>query len=554
MTDFFSTPPEEMGKLEKFLSQPFILRAYPPSCDCDQPTRLILRLSRKRICFSIDKRIQDMLNFSRMDDGLRNKMRLTIFSRLMIGYFTMFVLVMIVGVYAILMLHQLNAGTHHILTVDNRIIDYEEKLTDSILSQMRYEKKYVITKDAVLYDQFLSAKEDFNKLLSEALLIADTPEKETSLNKVKAYHTRFQSSIERQVEEVVGHQSPSRRGSGLEIERAADGILEELKKLEILSRHDVQDRMSGLKEAGATASQFAIIMSIIALVLVIGISFLITRSITKPLTMLRDRTKEISKGIFDGDLNHPAPPEVADLMVAFNSMCAKLKTVDKMKSDFFSSMSHELRTPLTSIKEGISLLQDGVGGAVTEKQKRLLTILSEESKRLIDLVNSLLDLSKMEAGMMTYAFEQGSIVPLIGRATTEITPLIEAKKIVLQKKVDEKLPVIRMDREKILQALRNLIGNAVKFTPERGEVTISARVVNREVEVAVSDTGPGIAKEDLTTIFEKFHQASPTNPDRIKGTGLGLAIVRHIITAHGGKVWAESEPGHGSSFFFVLPA
>ncbi len=496
-----------------------------------------------------------MLNFSRMDESSKNEMRLTIFSRLMIGYLTMFILVMIVGVYAILMLHRLNAGTHHILTVDNRIIDYEEKLTDSILSQMRYEKKYVITKDAVLYDQFFSAKEDFNKLLSEALLIADTPEKRASLNKVKAYHTRFQSSIERQIEEVRGNQSHSKRGGGQEVERAADGILEELKKLEILSRHDVQDRMSGLKEAGASASQFAMIMSGIALVLVTGISFLITRSITKPLTILRDRTKEISKGVFDGDLNHPAPPEVSDLMAAFNSMCAKLKTVDKMKSDFFSSMSHELRTPLTSIKEGISLLQDGVGGTVTEKQKRLLTILSEESKRLIDLVNSLLDLSKMEAGMMTYSFEQGSIVPLIGRATTEITPLIEAKKIALQKKIDERLPVIRMDREKILQVLRNLIGNAVKFTPERGEVTVSARVLNQEeVEVVVSDTGPGIGREHLTTIFEKFHQASPTNPDRTKGTGLGLAIVRHVITAHGGRVWAESEPGHGSSFFFVLPA
>lgn len=487
-----------------------------------------------------------------MDEALRNKTRLTIFSRLMISYLTIFILVMIVGVYAILMLHQLNAGTRHILTIDNRIIDYEEKLTDSILSQMRYEKKYVITKDTVLYDQFLSAKEEFNKFLSEALLIADTSEKRALLNRVKAYHEHFQSSIDRQIGQVRGNQTRSKK-EGQEIEKAADGILEVLKKLETVSRRDIQDRMSGLKEAGATAGRFAITMSIIALFLVIAISFLITRSITKPLTILRERTKEISKGVFDGNLNHPAPPEVWELMAAFNSMCGKLKAVDKMKSDFFSSMSHELRTPLTSIKEGVSLLQDGVGGTVNEKQKRLLAILSEESKRLIDLVNSLLDLSKMEAGMMPYAFEQGSIAPLIGRATTEITPLIEAKKIALRKKIDEGLPVIRIDREKILQVLRNLLGNAVKFTPERGEVTVSARVVNREVEVVVSDTGPGITKENLTTIFEKFHQASATNPGRTKGTGLGLAIVRHVVTAHGGRVWVESEPGHGSSFIFVLP-
>src|SRR4030042_7079611 len=198
-------------------------------------------------------------------------------------------------------------------------------------------------------------------------------------------------------------------------------------------------------------------------------------------------------------------------------MWGKLKMVDKMKSVFYSSMSHELRPPLTSMKEGISLLRDGAGGAIPEKQKRLLAILSEESKRLIDLVNSLLDLSKMEAGMMTYAFEAGTVAPLIERATTEMIPLIEARKIALQITVDEKLPVIKIDREKILQVLRNLVGNAVKFTPERGQVRVVARLVNRGVEVSVSDTGPGIKKENLTTIFEKFHQESFKHSNHIKG-------------------------------------
>jgi two-component system sensor histidine kinase GlrK len=111
-----------------------------------------------------------------------------------------------------------------------------------------------------------------------------------------------------------------------------------------------------------------------------------------------------------------------------------------------------------------------------------------------------------------------------------------------------------MDRERILQVLRNLIGNALKFTPEGGQVRVSAKLINREVEISVTDSGPGIPKENLTTIFEKFHQANLKNPNRIKGTGLGLAIVKHVITAHGGKVWAESESGQGSTFIFVLPA
>ncbi len=224
-----------------------------------------------------------------------------------------------------------------------------------------------------------------------------------------------------------------------------------------------------------------------------------------------------------------------------------------MKSDFFSSMSHELRTPLTSIKEGITLLQDGVGGVTTGKQKKLLAILTAESNRLINLVNSLLDLSKMEAGMVNYLFRQERVEPLIERVALEMAPLLEVKKISLQTNLSEERPLINMDRERILQVLRNLIGNAVKFTHEGGRVIVSTRLKNSEMEVSVADTGPGIPKENLGAIFEKFHQVPLKASGGIKGTGLGLTIVKHIITAHGGKVWAESQPGKGSTFIFLLP-
>jgi two-component system sensor histidine kinase GlrK len=471
----------------------------------------------------------------------------------MIGYFAIFSLVILVSAYAILRLHQLNTGTRHILNIDNRILDYQEKLADSTLSQLRYEKKYVLTKDILLYEQFLSAKRDFTKFLSELLLIVDTPEKKDSLNKVKTHYQHFQALIDKEIENIRGTQSYSKRWSEQEIEKASDGVLEELKKLEGYARRDIQQRMKMLGESSASARKLVLTISAVAVVLVIVASFLITRSIAQPLTILMEKTKEISKGVFNDDLNIASPPEISELAGAFNSMCGKLKMVDKMKSDFFSSMSHELRTPLTSIKEGINLLREGVGGTIPERQKRLLAILSEESKRLIDLVNSLLDLSKMEAGMMTYTFEPGTVTPLIERTTTEMIPLIEARKITLTTKVDQKLPVIKIDREKILQVLRNLVGNAVKFTPEGGQVRVVARLVNRGVEVSVSDTGPGIKKENLTTIFEKFHQAPFKHSNPIKGTGLGLAIVKHVITAHGGRVWAESEPGQGSSLIFVLP-
>jgi two-component system sensor histidine kinase GlrK len=142
----------------------------------------------------------------------------------------------------------------------------------------------------------------------------------------------------------------------------------------------------------------------------------------------------------------------------------------------------------------------------------------------------------------------------VTKVLVEMGPLIEAKKIQIQADMDGTLPPVKLDSERMLQALRNLIGNAVKFTPEGGYVRISAHHNGGGMEFSVKDSGPGIPKENLEAIFEKFHQPPVKTSEWVKGTGLGLAFVRHIITAHGGKVWAESELGQGSTFTFVLPS
>jgi two-component system sensor histidine kinase GlrK len=281
---------------------------------------------------------------------------------------------------------------------------------------------------------------------------------------------------------------------------------------------------------------------------------LINRSITQPVSLLGEKTKDIGKGNFRGDLNISSPPELAELADAFNLMCKKLNELDKMKSDFFSSITHELRTPLTTIKMASGLLRAGVEGPLTKGQQDLLTTLEKETNQLIGLVNSILDLSKMEAGMMPFHLEPRDIGPLIDQALEETGLLMEAKKINLETRVTKEMPIVKVDGEKILQALRNIIGNAVKFTPEAGRITISARPIDHGVEVSVSDTGPGIPAENLVTVFEKFQQAPAKGSSSNKGTGLGLAIAKEIITRHGGRIWAESRVGRGSTFIFVLPA
>jgi len=249
---------------------------------------------------------------------------------------------------------------------------------------------------------------------------------------------------------------------------------------------------------------------------------------------------------------HPRAPFL------FRSIYTKIRPkeeIDKIKTDFFSFMSHELRTPLTTINEGTNLLIEGLNEQGSKKkQQRLLTIIKEESNRMISLVNSLLDLSKMEAGMMSFNFVQHDIKNLIYQVAREIEPIAETRTIRIETDIANKLPKVKVDISRMLQVLRNLLINAVKFTPKGGNIRVFTTAEGDELIVSVKDNGPGISEEHLETIFDKFQQVNILDSNKITGTGLGLSIVKHIIHAHGGRVWVESTLGQGSVFTFALPA
>jgi two-component system sensor histidine kinase GlrK len=481
-------------------------------------------------------------------------MRLTIFSRLVLGYLLIFIMILAISVYAIFQLQQFETVIHSIQGIDNRMLEYQKKLSDSLLSQMRYERKYVIGRDRALYDQFLLASDDFKNYMAEALFFAGTLPQSQILSRVKGYHEGYQSLITKEMKFIQANQPYDQEWYKQRKERAVDRILKDLETMGAESQQNTYEKIRKLGESGANARRWTIFVAMLALLGVLTISFFITRSITKPISVLIDKTREISNWVFRGDLSLSSPPEMKELSQAFNSMCDRLRAVDRMKSDFFSMVSHELRTPLTSIMVGTSMLLGGMGEERSQKEKEILDIITRESQRLIALVNSILDLTKMEAGMMAFNFTPTDVLPLIQQAITEIEPLAMAKEIRFQIANPQSVPVIKMDRERILQVLRNFIGNAVKFTPTGGQVTVSAVAKEGALKVCVKDTGPGIPKENLATVFDKFQQAPRQSSNLIKGTGLGLAIAKQIIAAHRGKIWAESEAGQGSSFYFVLPA
>lgn len=230
----------------------------------------------------------------------------------------------------------------------------------------------------------------------------------------------------------------------------------------------------------------------------------------------------------------------------------KLKELDLMKSEFLNTVSHELRTPLTSIKAFAEILLDNVGEDV-ETQTEFLEIINKESDRLTRLINNLLDLSRIEAGRMKWENEQMDLHEVGESALNALRGSAEKKGLVVESDLEEDLPTTG-DKDKLIQVVTNLLGNAIKFTSEGGKITVSA---NRKdlltAQIAVTDSGVGIAPEFHESIFEKFSQVDSSETRDIKGSGLGLPIARSIVEHHGGKLYVESEAGKGSTFIVELP-
>jgi PAS domain S-box-containing protein len=227
------------------------------------------------------------------------------------------------------------------------------------------------------------------------------------------------------------------------------------------------------------------------------------------------------------------------------------KSIDQMKSEFISVASHELRTPMTSIKGSVDLILGGCVGEVSPEAHELLEVAHSACDRMIRLINNILDLSKIEAGQIQLRVEQIDLTKVVERSLRGMDTLAAQAGITLKSSFQSGLPPVEADRDRMEQVITNLVSNAIKFSPAKGEVEISVSADNQWVRCSVSDQGCGIAEKDLSRIFGKFQQAGL--PQRGAGTGLGLAITHALVSEHKGKIWVDSQVGKGSCFVFCLP-
>lgn len=235
------------------------------------------------------------------------------------------------------------------------------------------------------------------------------------------------------------------------------------------------------------------------------------------------------------------------------SALAEVQNISKTKSEFISAVSHELRTPLTSIKGYASILMTGKLGDIPEQAKKRLGKINTHSDKLVNFVNDLLDLSRIESGRVEMKLTDCVLSDIIDSVGDILTPQMRDKKINWSSNIDKNIPKMSLDDTQVDRIFINLISNAIKFTPEGGTITVNAHLNNNVVKVEVADTGIGISQKDIAQLFDEFYRVDNQINQNVKGTGLGLPLAKKIVEAHGGKMWITSQLKKGTTFHFTLP-
>lgn len=313
------------------------------------------------------------------------------------------------------------------------------------------------------------------------------------------------------------------------------------------------DLFVNFREAVREALAWAALAAFLSAVLV---SLFVSRQVVAPVREMMLVSQRIAEGHYDervkviGDPAAGELDELAQLAVSFNQMAARLEQVEAMRRQLIGDVAHELRTPLTAIKGALEALIDGV----LPPEAPTFQHIYREADRLERLVSDLQELSRVEAGAYRLNPRPIAVADLINAVVARLGRQFEEKGVVLEATPPPALPPVLADEDRIGQVLLNLVGNALQYTPAGGAVHISAHEERKEVYIVIRDTGIGIPAEHLPHIFTRFYRVDKSRSRAGGGSGIGLTIAKHLVEAHGGRIWAESAgPGRGSTFTFTLP-
>ena len=311
--------------------------------------------------------------------------------------------------------------------------------------------------------------------------------------------------------------------------------------------------MSDLFQSFQASFNQALFLALLAAgIVAILVSLFLSRGVVAPVRILTNASQRIASGHYAERVQNAGSDELGQLAHSFNQMAEKLEQVESMRRQLIGDVSHELRTPLTAIKGSMEGLMDGVLPASAETYQQI----HQEADRLARLVDDLQELSRVEARAYPLDIQPMAVSTLVKTTLKRFAAQAGSKGIELISDLPADLPPVLADQDRIIQVLTNLVGNALQYTPMEGRVTIQASRHGEEIHVSVSDTGIGIPPENLPHLFTRFYRVDKSRSRQAGGgSGIGLTIARHLVEAHGGRIWAQSDgEGQGSTFTFTLKA
>ncbi|MBI4469450.1 MAG: HAMP domain-containing histidine kinase [Acidobacteria bacterium] len=495
-------------------------------------------------------------------------------TRITAGYVTLIGLMVGLMVYEVMLIHRMASTNRDLAQINFRAAGSSLQLLRDVDQLEEFTGKFFIRKDPDYASKLVEVRSAFAADLESLRELSRTVEERSAIGEIARSFEDYTAEAVA-AEQTIG-QSPDDnheyRWSALIVR--LEQLRTQITNVFQITRQEIRAQVDRSTETGLRAEKIAWGVALAAVLLSLIVSLLIVRSILRPLGRLTEGTRAIAEGNFLFQLDDSGADEFSQLAGDFNTMTHRLEELDQMKKDFVSHVSHELKAPLASIQETNRLLLEQIPGPLVARQQRLLELNQQSAVRLSAMIANLLDLSRIEAGVMQYDFTGQNLNDLVLGVVAELDLPARARGLCVEVDLPQPPLTIECDEVRITQVVRNLLDNAIKFSPQGGHIAIHARpapevpaVVPASAQhqlhagalpkgyalISVTDAGHGIPDEHKGRVFERFHQVRRGRKISGQGAGLGLAICRTIVETHRGAIWAADGTGGGATFCILLP-
>ncbi len=430
-----------------------------------------------------------------------------------------------------------------------------KKMMENLLSMEENKQKYLLLKKDDYLSFFNKAQQSFEENLSQVMRLSTMDDKtSTGWRTIGDEYGNYPDAETLSDLLASKQRAPQVVNKFFIPEPTINQWISRISEERAKNEQDIEQTTRELNRKGRASAKHGLIgLAISSIVGLLGM-FYLSYSMIRPLRELMVGIRQISSNAPGTPIVVRSRDEFGELAHAVNEMSNHLRREERMRSDFISMLSHEIRTPLTSIRESVNMIREEVMGPINTRQQKFLEIAESEITRISDLLNHLMQASRLEPGMLEMEMEPIDPQAYVAECINSIKLAAETKQIDLSFSPPKQIPMINGDRKQLQQALLNYLSNAVKFSDPETRVVVEIRheVSRKRISISVADNGPGILEEDLAFLFNKYYRGQRER-ERLEGVGLGLSIVKNIVESHKGSVWVKSELGKGSTFGFSLP-